>query len=235
MAPSRRYVDRFAVLNERSLCVNTDVRWLFLVMLCLCLVFTMHVSARTMSWAGALAGTHTHAMTIDTPALSSPVTGALTDAAAATRSGAQAATSRRAVRGAARTAPKRLRPYSEHQVQRLIRRYADMLGLDPDLPLAIARCESQFQWDAANPGSTARGVFQFVRGTWARTLEGRRGTSALDAEANIRMAVRHMATIGTGPWNASRACWGAAVPDVVATSASATPVEETSDASPTDD
>jgi hypothetical protein len=231
MAPSRRYVDRFAVLKERSLCVDSDVRWLFLVILCICLVFTMHASARTMSWAGALGGTHTHAMTIATPALSSPVAGALIDAAAAARSREQATTPRRAVRS---VASKRLRAYNEDQVQRLIRRYADTLGLDPDLPLAIARCESQFQWDAANPGSTARGVFQFVRGTWARTLEGRRGTSALDAEANIRMAVRHIATIGTSPWNASRACWGASRPDAVATVASTTPVEETSDASTTD-
>jgi len=229
MAPFRRYVDRFAVLNERSLCcVSSDVRWLFLVMLCICLVFTMHASARTMSWAGALGGTRTHAMTLAAPTLSSPVLGALTDAAAAARNREQAAAPRPAVRSGA---SKRLRAYSEDQVQRLIRRYADTLGLDPDLPLAIARCESQFQWNAANPGSSARGVFQFVARTWARTLEGRRGTSALDAEANIRMALRHMATIGTSPWNASRACWGASVPDVLASAAS---VEETSDASPTD-
>ena len=229
MAPFRRYVDRFAVLNERSLCcVNSDVRWLFLVMLCLCLVFTMHASARTMSWAGALGGTRTPAMALATPTLSSPVVGAFTDAAAAARNREQAAAPKRAVRSGA---SKRLRAYSEDQVQRLIRRYADTLGLDPDLPLAIARCESQFQWDAANRGSTARGVFQFVARTWARTLEGRRGTSALDAEANIRMALRHMATIGTSPWNASRACWGASVPDVVA---SATSVEETADAGTTD-
>jgi soluble lytic murein transglycosylase-like protein len=167
-------------------------------------------------------------MTLATPTLSSPVVGAFTDAAAAARNREQPAAPRRAVRSGA---SKRLRAYSEDQVQRLIRRYADTLGLDPDLPLAIARCESQFQWDAANRGSTARGVFQFVARTWARTLEGRRGTSALDAEANIRMALRHMATIGTSPWNASRACWGASVPDVVA---SGTSVEETSDASTTD-
>jgi len=230
MAPFRRYVDRFAVLNERSLCcVSSDVRWLFLVMLCICLVFTMHASARTMSWAGALGGTRTHAMALATPALSSPVIGALTDSAVTARSGEQVAAPRRAVRNGP---SKRLRAYSEDQVQRLIRRYADTLGLDPGLPLAIARCESQFQWDAANPGSSARGVFQFVARTWARTLEGRRGTSALDAEANIRMALRHMATIGTSPWNASRACWGASVPDAVA---SASSVEETSDASTIND
>jgi hypothetical protein len=107
---------------------------------------------------------------------------------------------------------KRLRAYTEDQVQDLIRAYAEAFGLDPDLPLAIARCESQFQWDAANHGSTARGVFQYVARTWKHTDEGKRGTSALDAEANIRMALTHMATIGLSPWRASRACWGASHP-----------------------
>lgn len=108
-----------------------------------------------------------------------------------------------------RTSPRRLRAYTEDEIQDLIRVYAEAFGIDPAIPLAIARCESQFHWNAANRSSSARGVFQYVSGTWAATPEGRRGTSAFDADANIRMALTHMITIGTSPWNASRACWDA--------------------------
>ena len=104
-------------------------------------------------------------------------------------------------------APKGVRAYSKKEVQRLIRLHASRHGLDPDLPLAIAQCESGFRWDAANGRSSARGVFQYLSGTWRTTKEGRKGTSVLDTDAHIRMAVAHIATIGTGPWNASRDCW----------------------------
>ena len=108
-----------------------------------------------------------------------------------------------------RRSTRKLRVYTKQQVQDLIRRHASAQGLDPDLPLAIARCESGFRWDAANGRSSARGVFQFLSGTWRTTKEGRKGTSVLDTEAHIRMAVAHIATIGTGAWNASRGCWAA--------------------------
>jgi hypothetical protein len=106
-------------------------------------------------------------------------------------------------------AGKRLRAYSKAEVQRLIRVHAGAHGLDPELPLAIAECESGFRWDAASRRSSARGVFQYLSGTWRSTREGRRGTSVLDTDAHIRMAVAHIATSGTGPWNASRRCWSA--------------------------
>jgi hypothetical protein len=102
---------------------------------------------------------------------------------------------------------KRLRVYTKQQVQALIRRHASAYGLDPTLPLAIAECESGFRWDAANRTSSARGVFQYLSGTWRGTPEGRKGTSVLDTEAHIRTAVRQIATFGTGPWKASRHCW----------------------------
>ena len=102
---------------------------------------------------------------------------------------------------------KRHRVYTKQQVQALIRRHASAYGLDPSLPLAIAECESGFRWDAANRTSSARGVFQYLSGTWRGTPEGRKGTSVLDTEAHIRMAVAQIATIGTGPWKASRHCW----------------------------
>jgi hypothetical protein len=101
----------------------------------------------------------------------------------------------------------RLRPYSKREVQDLIRRHAAAHRLDPALPLRIAFCESGHRWNARNGSSSASGVFQYVRRTWARTSEGRKGTSVFDAEANIRMAVTHIAVHGTAPWASSQHCW----------------------------
>lgn len=107
-----------------------------------------------------------------------------------------------------------LRAYTAQEIERLIERHARKVGLDPDLPLAIARCESGLKWNAANRTSTAQGVFQYLAGTWNRTKAGSSGVSALDADANIRMAVAHIALKGTGPWNASRKCWNVQTPVV---------------------
>jgi soluble lytic murein transglycosylase-like protein len=104
-----------------------------------------------------------------------------------------------------------LRAYTKAEVQTLIRAYARRHGIDPDLPLAIAACESGFRWNAENGRSSARGVFQYLSGTWRSTKEGRNGTSVLDADANIRMAVSAIASSGTTPWAASRHCWDAGV------------------------
>lgn len=101
-----------------------------------------------------------------------------------------------------------VRAYTKDEVQALIRAYARAHGIDPQLPLAIAACESGFRWNAANGRSSARGVFQYLSGTWRSTEEGRNGASVLDADANIRMAVSAIARSGTTPWAASRRCWG---------------------------
>lgn len=101
----------------------------------------------------------------------------------------------------------RQRAYTKEEVIELIRRHAASYDLDPALPLAIARCESGFRWDARNPNSSAAGVMQYLNGTWANTSAGRAGESVFDADANIRMAVTHIAIHGTAPWNASKSCW----------------------------
>jgi hypothetical protein len=99
------------------------------------------------------------------------------------------------------------RAYTREEVKHLIRVHAAAYGIDANLPLAIAHCESGFKWNAANSRSSASGVFQYVSGTWRRTREGRKGTSVFDTEAHIRMAVAQIATLGTAAWNASRGCW----------------------------
>jgi hypothetical protein len=111
----------------------------------------------------------------------------------------------------------RLRAYTKDQVRDLIRRHARAYGLDPGLPLAIAECESGFRWNAANGRSSARGVFQYLAGTWRTTPEGRKGTSVFDTNAHVRMAVAQIAKSGTGPWNASRICWSPLTSSVDAT------------------
>lgn len=89
----------------------------------------------------------------------------------------------------------------------LIRATSERYGIQPELPLAIARCESGYNANAKNRSSTASGVFQYLAGTWANTPEGKAGKSVFDVEANIEAAVRHIAKKGTSPWNASKHCW----------------------------
>jgi hypothetical protein len=214
MTPTFRHVVRF-VERRGTFCSDAQLRWLFLSLLLTGLAFTLHASGRQKS--GVVLSDMRPVMTMAsaTVVASAPVveTNVRRDAAsiASRRNDTRPATKERTQR-----ALKRLRAYTEEQVQDLIRSYAESFGLDPELPLAIARCESQFQWDAANRGSTARGVFQYVARTWRHTAEGKRGTSVLDADANIRMALTHMATIGIGtaPWRASRPCWSAGRPGV---------------------
>jgi hypothetical protein len=207
MTPLYRHILRLAQ-RRGTFSSDAQLRWLFLSILCVGLMFTLHASGRQKAGPTALADMQPRVLTIAsvTP-LAAPVieTAARSDNAATSRRGASGVqTDRRAPR-----TMKRLRAYTEEQVQNLIRTYAEAFGLDAEIPLAIARCESQFQWDAANRGSSARGVFQYVARTWRHTDEGKRGTSALDADANIRMALTHMLTIGTSPWKASRSCWSA--------------------------
>jgi hypothetical protein len=103
-----------------------------------------------------------------------------------------------------------LRAWSKEEVIELIRRHsASYPSLDVNLALRISFCESGWRWDARNPHSTASGVFQYLAGTWANTAEGRRGVPVMDADANVRMAISHIAVHGTSPWNASKGCWNA--------------------------
>jgi hypothetical protein len=105
------------------------------------------------------------------------------------------------------SAASRFRTYTRDEVKDLIRVHAAAYGIDASLPLAIAHCESGFKWNASNSQSSARGVFQYLSGTWRTTPEGRKGTSVFNTEAHIRMAVAHIATLGTAAWKASRSCW----------------------------
>jgi len=95
--------------------------------------------------------------------------------------------------------------------------------------LTVARCESNYRVDAANPTSSARGVFQLLAAWrrdpgsgrtvwgWDYTLAGEKlsaaaglGISEADATSTIaNVTVAHLIweRSGWSPWNASRHCW----------------------------
>jgi hypothetical protein len=100
-----------------------------------------------------------------------------------------------------------LRAWTKEEVQELIETHSLNVGLDPARIIRIATCESGLRWDAKNRSSSASGIFQYLSGVWGRTLAGRQGTSVFDADANIRMAVSHMAVHGYGAWLSSQSCW----------------------------
>ena len=82
----------------------------------------------------------------------------------------------------------------------------------PPVLIEIRRCESTHNYQAANPSSTARGAYQFLRSSWAAyghadrygVAEAHLATNAQQDEAALITWQRD----GTRPWNASRSCWG---------------------------
>lgn len=81
---------------------------------------------------------------------------------------------------------------------------------DVDRALDIIRCESHGNPDAANPISSARGLFQHLASMWPERAAqaGRPGADIYDPDANIAVAawlVYHGG--GWQHWNASGGCW----------------------------
>jgi hypothetical protein len=93
------------------------------------------------------------------------------------------------------------RHYSITEVQQLIRDYSAQYDISPEVPLCIARLESGFNQFSKNKSTTASGVFQYLTSTWHGTDEGKQGLSVFDAEANVRAAIKYMASRkSTSPW-----------------------------------
>lgn len=89
-----------------------------------------------------------------------------------------------------------------------IRCRGEQVGLDnKDITklIRIARCESNFNQYAKNPNSTAKGIFQFIDGTWrANCLKDGNVYNFVD---NINCAIKVYQKQGSTPWNASKNCW----------------------------
>lgn len=99
-------------------------------------------------------------------------------------------------------------PTREHDPMSYIRWRGQQLGYD-DYTISrfirIARCESNFNQYAKNPNSTAKGIYQFIDGTWrANCLKD---GNVYDFKDNIECFYKVVAKQGTQPWNASRRCW----------------------------
>lgn len=81
---------------------------------------------------------------------------------------------------------------------------------DVDLAMAIMMCESGGDPDAANPVSSARGLFQHLGSAWPERAAdaGWGGADILDPESNIAVAAWLVYEGGGwGHWNASGHCW----------------------------
>jgi soluble lytic murein transglycosylase-like protein len=99
------------------------------------------------------------------------------------------------------------RSYSKEEVQALIIQYSEQYGISPAVPLCIARLESGFNQFSKNKSSSASGVFQYLTSTFSQTDEGKSGLSVWDADANIRAAIKYMASRkSTKPWVVANKC-----------------------------
>jgi len=91
----------------------------------------------------------------------------------------------------------------------IIRSSADEFGVDADLLLGVAVCESGLNVTAKNRSSSARGLFQFLDTTWdsQRHRLDYAPEDILDPVASSRVAASMISEGGLSAWNASRHCW----------------------------
>ena len=81
--------------------------------------------------------------------------------------------------------------------------------VDPALVSRIVWCESRWDYLAENPDSTAKGLFQFIDGTWQETLK--RMNEPYDHQLNKKLNLEAgIFLISQGElrhWESSRNCW----------------------------
>ena len=98
--------------------------------------------------------------------------------------------------------------HSKAYIEDLIRSKARLAGLDEDLLVKLAWCESGLQqkWNYlhdTNPDYyTAFGVFQIIKGH-----EAKYGIERMSLEGNIDLAIQIYLKEGVRPWNLSFGCW----------------------------
>lgn len=86
-------------------------------------------------------------------------------------------------------------------VQFEIIKQAHIYNVDVGRALDLADCESDFNWKAKNPNSTARGIFQFIISTWEETDSAKQGLERNDYKANIKEAMIAISNGKAGQWN----------------------------------
>lgn len=86
------------------------------------------------------------------------------------------------------------------EVKKEIIKQSRQFGLNENTMLALADCESEFIWNAKNPKSTARGIFQYLIGTWEETESAKKGLERNNIEANIREAMIDILNRETFRW-----------------------------------
>lgn len=91
-------------------------------------------------------------------------------------------------------------------VESKIKHLAEEYGVDESLALNIACVESRFKPKAANPVSTAGGVFQWLDGSWAHYSTHYYGEirDKWDEDENIRLSMKVLRDFGPGDWEVSR-------------------------------
>jgi len=97
----------------------------------------------------------------------------------------------------------------EAPIPQMIVQYALSYGVKPSLALAIAKCESQLVATARNKTSTAKGIYQFIDGSWKgySAIKWGENRDVFSAKNNIELGVWVLSTEGTDPWVSSRDCW----------------------------
>lgn len=108
------------------------------------------------------------------------------------------------------------RPVTDAELEnnaRIIREAATRYGVNPELAVNIAWCESRLSHTVVNKleTSTASGLFQIVYKTFLH-INNRAGFNytwedRLDPNKNAEMAMWLMSNEGTYHWDASGACW----------------------------
>ena len=97
------------------------------------------------------------------------------------------------------------RHYSKEEVIQISKDYSEQYGISPETPICIAGKESGYNQFSKNKSSSASGVFQYLKGTWKATDEGKAGLSVFDADANVKAAIKYMAIHkNTRPWTVAR-------------------------------